>query len=1188
MRNSAIKLLLPVIFLLSNFSIQAQQSNKYSKQNITEEFLNITLKEHIYKKLQNDPNLSESELHKLGHYYLDNYPTYKTLFSNAAKNVSEETKQAFEVIVNQVINQVLLDFQNYTPALTTQKTHDHSSTPTSSQKKGDQNDKGPGDPCNNADFETCDFTGWDLFDGSVNNNPYQMVNITPSTPGGNHTITTTGTDPLVPIPTTDPNGGGCSVMLGDYTGTGNGAASMRQTFLVSPQTTSFTYSYALVLEDPSGHTVGEKPFFKVNMYDQNNNPITCGEYEVISGPVNSGGDPDFLPYAGGFYLPWRTTFAPLNAYIGQNVTIEFIIGDCSQGGHYGYGYIDANCAPLEIIESDTVVCGGGPVTLTAPAGATSYLWSPGGQTTQSITTATPGNYSVVVTPVSGSGCSVTLTTTIYGSTDYPISDFTASPINICVGESVTFTDQSYVVGTSTISDWAWDFDGDGLVDDTTQTPPPYVYSTPGTYTAELRVWTNGCSDTSTVTINVNAGPTAGFSFNNVCYGSLMNFTDTSNANGGVISNWSWDFQNNGTVDNTNQNPAHGYPTAGSYDVELLVETSGGCKDSIVQTIYINPLPVANFSAASVCLTETTIFIDSSTISSGTIDNWSWDFDDGAGTSTAQSPTYTYANPGLYNVSLTVASDSGCSNTIIIPVNVYASPTAAFATSDVCLNTLANFNSSTSNGNGGTINQWNWDFDFNGITHTTDDTTQNPSYNYTNPGTYTIQLIITTNAGCADTTTETITIFPSPVADFTFNDECFGTAINFTDNSNVSSGNITNWNWDFDNGNNSATQNPSELYVNDGDYDVTLIVTSDNGCTDTVTKNINVWPLPVVDFSPTNVCLNNFTRFIDQSNISSGSNVGWNWDFDDNSGSTIQSPIHTYTSEGVYQVQLIVTTDKGCIDSVTKPVTVHPLPEIDFSADITEGCTPVIVNFTSSNSTIASGSIVSWFWNFGSAGTSNQENPTNISFTNPSHATVATFGVSLTATSDKGCVSKDSVINMITSYPKPLASFTYDPIDTDIYSSEITFTDNSIIPSQWLWELGDGATSMVQNPIHEYADSGLYYVTLFIENVYGCKDTTQKPLKIKPTFAIWIPNAFTPDGDNTNDYFTIKGYGIIQLETLIFDRWGEIVFNSIELEPKWNGVYKGKLVKTDVYVYKVKARDIFGEWHDFTGRVSVIK
>src|SRR5690606_317522 len=120
------------------------------------------------------------------------------------------------------------------------------------------------------------------------------------------------------------------------------------------------------------------------------------------------------------------------------------------------------------------------------------------------------------------------------------------------------------------------------------------------------------------------------------------------------------------------------------------------------------------------------------------------------------------------------------------------------------------------------------------------------------------------------------------------------------------------------------QHPSELYANDGNYNVRLIVSSDNGCKDTITKNVNVWPLPVVDFSPTTVCLNDFTRFIDQSNVSLGSNIAWNWDFDDNTVSTVQSPIHNYTSEGVYQVQLTVTTDKGCIDSVTKPVTVHPL------------------------------------------------------------------------------------------------------------------------------------------------------------------------------------------------------------------------------------------------------------------------
>src|SRR5690606_25974148 len=140
-----------------------------------------------------------------------------------------------------------------------------------------------------------------------------------------------------------------------------------------------------------------------------------------------------------------------------------------------------------------------------------------------------------------------------------------------------------------------------------------------------------------------------------------------------------------------------------------------------------------------------------------------------GTSTDQNPTYTYATAGLYDVSLTVTSDSGCTHTVTQQVEVFSNPTAAFTTNDVCFGTMANFNSSASNGNGGTIDQWSWDFDYDGTTHTSDNVTQNPSYNYSTPGTYDVQLIVTTSNGCSDTIIESITIFPSPLADFTFND-----------------------------------------------------------------------------------------------------------------------------------------------------------------------------------------------------------------------------------------------------------------------------------------------------------------------------------------------------------------------------------------------------------------------------------
>ncbi|PKP00762.1 MAG: hypothetical protein CVU11_17025, partial [Bacteroidetes bacterium HGW-Bacteroidetes-6] len=675
----------------------------------------------------------------------------------------------------------------------------------------------------------------------------------------------------------------------------------------------------------------------------------------------------------------------------------------------------------------------------------------------------------------------------------------------------------------------------------------------------------------------------------VCFGTSTPFTDISNGNGGIITNWNWDFTNNGSVDNTNQNPTNGYVSAGSYTVELMVQTADGCRDSTTKTVVVHPVPVANFSATTECLNTTTQFTDLSTVTTGTITDWAWDFGDGVGTSTQPSPSYLYTTANTFNVSLTVTTDSGCTHNVVIPVTVYAKPTASFTTADVCQNLAAQFNSTTSNGNGGIISQWDWDFDFITPTHTTDATTQNPSNNYTSAGTYVVDLIVTTTNGCSDTISNPITIFPMPTASYTFTNECFGTAIDFVDNSNVSTGTITNWNWVFGNSNTSTIQNPSEMYAVDGQYNVTLTVTSDNGCQDDVTQTVIVYPLPVVGFTPTEVCLLETTQFTDLSTVTSGTNVGWTWNFDDGTAiNTIQNPTHTYGTEGVYQVKLIVTTNYGCKDSLTKPVTVNPLPQVSFIASVLDSCSPVIVDFTDQSTINLPGTNVIWSWDFGDAGTSSQQHPNAISFINPSNSSVAIFDISLTVTSDKGCSVTQTINNMIKSYPIPLASFSYGPAPTDIYESEITFTDNSIIASQWLWDLGDGSSSTVQNPVHLYGDSGVYQVVLYMENVYGCKDTTQKNVKINPVFVVFIPNAFTPDGDGINDYFFATGYGITQIETLIFDRWGELIFEGHELESKWNGKYKGALVKTEVYSYKIRARDVFGQWHEYIGKVSLIR
>ena len=170
---------------------------------------------------------------------------------------------------------------------------DEKTTVNELKKEDNGQPRGPGDPCTNMDFEQCGFTGWDLFEGDVDLNPFGYVNVLATVPGIQHPIVSGGMDPVTGIPMVNPDGGSCSVLLGDGTGGGGRAASLTQTFQVTSNNAVFTYSYALVLEDPINvpHAPGEKPFFKVNIYDANGNSIPCGEYAVVSG---SWGDPDLL------------------------------------------------------------------------------------------------------------------------------------------------------------------------------------------------------------------------------------------------------------------------------------------------------------------------------------------------------------------------------------------------------------------------------------------------------------------------------------------------------------------------------------------------------------------------------------------------------------------------------------------------------------------------------------------------------------------------------------------------------------------------------------------------------------------------------------------------------------------------------------------------------------------------------
>ena len=687
-------------------------------------------------------------------------------------------------------------------------------------------------------------------------------------------------------------------------------------------------------------------------------------------------------------------------------------------------------------------------------------------------------------------------------------------------------------------------------------------------------------------IEVNLCPIVDAGINQfICSGSSATLTASNTLFGS--SPYSYQWTNGATTQSTNVTPV----TTTTYGVVSTDRYSCLASDTVLVTVYDNPT-VSVPSTILVCDAATVSTTNFTSPTTGATFSWTNDNTNiglsasGIGDIASFTAINTTSNPITANITVTPTANSCVGTPSTYAITVYPLPTANFTFTTVCFGTATAFED-LSSPNGGTLSTWNWDFTNNGLVDTS---TQNPINIFPTAGNYTVELFVSTTLGCADSTTLQVTVNPIPVADFTFVNACFGTAIAFTDNSSVNSGTITNWNWNYGNSNTSIVQNPSENYASEGVYQVQLIATTNNGCTDTISKQIEVWPMPVVNFNFTEVCLNTPSQFTDLSTVSSTNTlnniVQWNWNFNGQGTLTIQNPSFTFNSTGINPTTLTVTSNNGCSNSTTLNVMVNPLPQIIFG-NPAAGCAPNMCVTFANTSIISSGAITSWLWNFGDNSSSTSIIPSHC-YENTSYSFIQNFDVTLTAISDKQCATSLTQPAMITVYPKPLADFDFNPTNADIYDNEITFIDKSIIASSWNWNLGDGGLSLENNPIHVYQDSGLYWITLTIENSYGCKDTTQKSVKINPVYVLYIPNAFTPDGDGINDWFFIEGYGITNLQTMIFDKWGELIYESQRLDAKWDGFYKGKKCLNDSYVYRIKAKDVFNKWHEYMGRITLLR
>ncbi|WP_164913772.1 PKD domain-containing protein, partial [Methanoculleus taiwanensis] len=560
---------------------------------------------------------------------------------------------------------------------------------------------------------------------------------------------------------------------------------------------------------------------------------------------------------------------------------------------------------------------------------------------------------------------------------------------------------------------------------------------------------------------------------------LVNFTDTST---GTPTAWSWTFGDGNT--SAEQHPSNIYTSPGTYNVSLTVENAVG-SNTTTKNGYITVHELIAGFIGEPREGDFPLLVNFTDTSTGSPTSWLWAFGDG-GSATEQHPNYTYTAPGNYSVSLTVENAGGSNTTTedeyIIARDWVKADFTVDTTEGVAPLTVQFTDTST--GGLAPPDAWEWTFiRFDDIEWQYTTNEQNPSYTFTIPDYYIISLhVARDNVTDIAVLSDGIRVTQAPpVASFIGN-TTEGPApltVQFTD---TSTGNVSEWNWDFGDGVTSTEQHPLKTYGIPGLYTVSLNATNDGGSsletkTDYITVTGSPTP-PLANFAgtPTTGAAPLTVQFTD---LSTRGPTQWFWQFGDGTNSTAQNPKKTFTTAGTYTVSLTATNAAGG-DGVTKTdyitVTTPVPPAANFTGTPRTGTAPHTVQFTD----LSTGNPTAWFWQFGDGTNSTEQNPLKV------YTTAGSYSISLNATNAQGSSStvEDNYITVTDGQTPPVATFSGAPTNGTA-PLVVQFTDLSTgTPTAWLWQFGDGTNSTEQNPEKIYTTPGTYTVSLNATNAQG--------------------------------------------------------------------------------------------------------
>jgi gliding motility-associated-like protein len=403
-------------------------------------------------------------------------------------------------------------------------------------------------------------------------------------------------------------------------------------------------------------------------------------------------------------------------------------------------------------------------------------------------------------------------------------------------------------------------------------------------------------------------------------------------------------------------------------------------------------------------------------------------------------------------------------------------------------------------------------------------------------------------------------------------------------------NASTFYWDFGvpgiNTDISTLANPIFTYPDTGVYTIMLIANPDLPCADTSYTNIRLYReliATITAVEPQCIINNNF-NFSVNGEISQNAVYQWNFgNYANNPISNVRNPTNiSFTEPGDYWVYLDIETPY-CKTKDSILVTIYPALDISLELPPGTGCEPYGVQFIN-NSITSPGA--TYLWSFGDGSYSTESSPFHI------YGNEGLYDVNVKIVNNFGCIDSahlfyPELINVLRS---PIAGISANPLVENILTPYITFNDLSIGALGCTLYPGDGTILSNCNSMHTYTDTGTFDAYLIAVNELGCKDTARVKVKIEPNFSFYVPNAFSPNGDNVNDFFYAKGEGIKDYEMLIFNRWGNVVFKGEDISDKWDGLVRNGQdeAPVDIYVYKIVLVDVFNETKTYIGKVVLVR